>query len=121
MPLWNPTSDSDIPRIWVSGVHKITVKEADLSAVVSGGLAVFYLTDDGTSGGNVIFNNVYLQSINLLAASASNSFMYSNLTLSGDNKSLTVTVNQLGTILLGIIQIVSAANGVVVYLQIKGD
>lgn len=115
------TTASGIPRVWVNGVHKASVWEYYSSATVSSGNVVFNLTDDGTSGGNAVFTNVYLESLNLIVYSATVQYQFSNPTVSGNKKTLTVTVGQLGTVILGVIQLVSAANGITVYGQVKGD
>ncbi len=110
-----------IPRLWVSGVHKSTVWEYYSSANVSSGNVVFNLTDDGTSSGNAVFTNVYLESLNLISYSSTSQYQFNNPIISGNKKTLTVTVMTLGTVILGVIQFISAANGVTVYMQIKGD
>lgn len=125
MPLFFPfistTTTDQIPRLWVNGTHKSIVKEFHSSATVSSGTVVFNMTDDNTSSGNAIFANVYLESLNIIIYSTSIQYQFSSPTVSSDKKTLTVTVGQLGTVLLGIIQFVSAANGITVYAQIKGD
>lgn len=106
---------------YVNGTEKSNTKSWYGSAVVSSGNVVFWMTDTNTSGGNPIFNNVYMESVNFTVSDPNNQYEFSNFSLSGDKKSLTVTVNRLGTVLIGIIQFVTAANGTTVYLQIKGD
>lgn len=115
------TTAAGIPRVWLNGVQKASVKEYFSSAVVAGGTATFYLTDDGTSGGGAVFANVYLESMNLMVYSASSQYQFSSPTVAGNKKSITVTIGVLGTVILGIIQFVAAANGTTIYLQIKGD
>lgn len=121
---WDPVTSAWnelTPQTWVNGVKKTYVKEYLASVTVSGGTATFYLTDDGTSGGNAIFTNVYTESMNMFVQDVTNSYMFGNISVAGNKKSLTVTVNKLGTVLIGVIQLISAANGTVVYLQLKGD
>lgn len=110
-----------IPRVWVNGVRKSSVWEYYASATVSSGNVVFNLTDDGTSGGNAVFTNVYLESLNLIIYSSTAQYQFSAPVVSANKKTLTVTVGVLGTVILGIIQFVTAANGITVYAQIKGD
>lgn len=109
-----------LPRVWVSGVHKSSVWEYYASATVSTGTAVFYITDDGTSGGNAVFANIYTASINLLIHDSNDLYNYSSVTVAGNKKSITVTVNQIA-LSLGVIVFTAAANGTTVYLQVKGD
>lgn len=115
------TTVAGIPRVYVSGVHKSTVWEYYSSATVSSGTVVFNLTDDGTLTGNAVFTNVYLESLNLIVYSSSAQYQFSNPTVSANKKTLTITVGTLGTVILGVIQFISASNGTTVYMQIKGD
>lgn len=110
-----------IPRVWVNGAHKSSVWEYFSSATVSSGNVVFNLTDDGTSSGNAVFTNVYLESLNLIIYSSTIQYQFSNPVVSGNKKTLTVTVGQLGTVILSIVQFITAANGITVYAQVKGD
>lgn len=115
------TTAAGIPRVWVNGVHKTSVWEYFSSATVSSGNVVFNLTDDGTGSGNAVFSNIYLESLNLIIYSSSAQYQFSAPTISANKKTLTVTVGVLGTVILGIIQFVTAANGITVYAQVKGD
>lgn len=115
------TTAGGIPRVWVNGARKTSVWEYFSSATVSGGNVVFNLTDDGTATGNAVFTNVYLESLNIIIYSATIQYQFSAPTISANKKTLTVTVGAIGTVILGIIQFISAANGITVYAQIKGD
>lgn len=106
-----------LPLTWVNGVKKTNVKQYFGSGVVSGGTITFNLTE----AGNPIFTNVYLESLNLFTLDLLNQYQFGNIVLSSDKKLLTVSVNRLGSVILGLIQFVTAANGITVYMQIKGD
>lgn len=110
-----------IPRVWLSGVKKSTVLEYYASATVASGTVTFWLTDNGLSTGNAVFTNVYLESLNLIVYSATVQYQFSAPTVASNKKSIAVTIGQLGTVILGIVQFISAANGITVYLQVKGD
>lgn len=112
-------SVTNIPRLWLNGVQQSNVKEVDTSAVVSGGTAVFYLTDNGLSTGNALFTTVFQQSLNVLVNDATNQYQFGGYTVSSDKKTLTLTINKIG-LSVGILVFTSAANGVTIYLQIKG-
>lgn len=101
---------------------KVSPKILTMSANVSGGVAAFNMTLDGTSGGTAIFNNVYQESIGLSINDALAAYQMS-WSLSANNKVLTVTVNKLTTanILTGILGQSAAPNGTVVRLTILGD
>lgn len=110
-----------IPRVWVNGAQKTSVKEFFGSATVSSGNVTFNMTTDGTATGPAIFTNVYTESINLFVFDVANQYQFSGLSIAASKKTLTITVGRLGSVLIGIIQFVTAANGVTVYLQVKGD
>lgn len=91
------------------------------SATVSGGTAIFYLTNDGTSTGTALFpNGVITDSVNATVSDATASYQMS-WAFSNSNKTLTVTTNKLTTanILTGILG-QSAANSSVVKLSVWG-
>jgi len=105
-----------------NGTKKILCKMVAFSAVVSGGSATFYLTDNGLAGGNAVFPNaVFKETANFWIDNATTQFQFGNFTVSPDRKTLTVTVNQIGSVLLGLLQFVGAANGVTVHLRIEGN
>lgn len=107
---------------WVLGARKKRVKDYISSATVSGGNAVFYLTDDGTSGGNAVFTDeVFIQSIAPQAFDNSIVYTYGTPSVSGDLKSITVAVQRLTNFLLGLFTFSAAANGTTVRLTVKGS
>lgn len=93
------------------------------SGTISSGTVAFHFTSDGTSGGTALFatgpdqDSVQL-SFNDSAASYQPSWAWSN-----SNKTLTVTLNKLGTanILTGILGQVAAPNGFVVKVIVFGN
>lgn len=111
---------SKLPPLYKNGIIQIYPKAYVTSAVVSGGTAIFYLTDDNTASGNAMFTGVYKESLNWWIDDATFQYQIGGYTISSDKKTLTLTVNKLGTVVLGLIQLVSAANGVVVNLTIWG-
>lgn len=91
------------------------------TATVSGGVATFYLTDNGLSTGNAVFkNNVFLNSINLIISDSTSQYNYSGFTVNTGNKSISVTISKIA-LSLGIIVFNSAANGTTALLQISGN
>lgn len=90
-------------------------------ATVSSGVAIFYLTVDGTSTGAALFpNGIIADSVSLTVNDATASYQMS-YAFTNSNKTLTVTTNKLTTanILTGLLG-QSAANGAVVRLQVYG-
>lgn len=126
-----------MPRVWVNGIQKVTVKEYLASATVSNGNVVFPLTDDGQllQASQPIFEHVFLHSVNLFVHDSANTYAFGVPVLSVDRKSLTVPIRKLGftsqnaliTLLGGLASFLTGAsysapaNGLTVYLQIKGD
>lgn len=91
------------------------------SATVSSGVAVFYLTADGTSTGTALFPNGVIQdSVNAFVSDATASYQMS-YAFSNSNKTLTVTANKLTTsnILTGILG-QAAANASVIKISVWG-
>lgn len=110
-----------LPRVYNDGVRKTSVWEISGNASVAGGAGnvVLYLTDDGTSTGNAVFANVYLSSATYFVDSAI-SYNYSNWTVSGDKKTLTVKVSY--PVISALVIIYSnAPNGTLVRFTVKGD
>ncbi len=112
---------SGIPRVWKNGTQLVSAKEYWSTAVVASGVARFYLTSDHTGSGSAIFTTIYKESMNFLIEDASNTYQFSGITIDANKKYVDVTVGRLGTVILGIIQFITAANGVTIYLQVKGD
>lgn len=125
-----------LPITWVNGVQKSNVKQYFSSATVATGKVRFYLTDNGISSGNaVLINAIYIQSRNLFVDDTGNSYIFGNYVIGTGNKyvefdirklnstSSNGLVNLLGgalSFLTGIVFTVPA-DGLTVYLQIKGD
>lgn len=92
------------------------------SATVASGIAVFYLTADGTSTGTALFpNGPITTSLNCFVSDSAASYQMAGV-WSNSNKTLTVTTNKLGTanILTGILG-QAAGNGAVVNVQVWGN
>lgn len=104
----------------VGNIAKDKTFRAIKNATVSGGTAIFYLTEDGTSAGNALFSEVFADSIQLIVNDATSSYQF-GWSLSADNKTLTVTANKLTTanILTGVLG-QGQANGAVVRLTVDG-
>lgn len=124
---WSQTNNSSLDfiknknQVWKMGIRKYSAIQYISSAIVTTGSVTFYLTDDGTSAGNAVFTNIYKESANFWVEDSTNQYQYSSFTIASNKKSITITVGRLGTVLLGILQFVTAANGVTVYLTIMGD
>lgn len=84
------------------------------TAIVASGVAVFNLTDDGTSTGNALCVETFTDSVQLIVNDATASYQM-GWAFSNSNKTLTVTANKLTTanILSGILG-QTAANGAAV-------
>lgn len=120
---------------WVNGVHKASVKQYLATAVVAAGKVRFYLTDNGLSGGNAIFTNIYIQSRNLFVDDIASSYVFGNYVIDAAKKYVEFDIRKLNTTASsGLINLIGGAtsfvtglaftapaNGVTVYLQINGD
>lgn len=112
---------ADMPQVWINGVQKTQVKEFCGSGTVSGGAVIIYLTDNGLSSGNAVFVNIYKESAAFWIDDSASQYQFGEYVISENKKSLTLTINKLGNVLLGIIQLTSSSDGMVVYARILGD
>lgn len=108
-------------KMWVSGVQKSKWIFYVSSATTSSGNITVYITDNGTAGGNAVFTNIYEDSIFFTSPNSSVIYTYSNVTVSGDKKSVTASVSQVNSVLLGLLSFVTASNGTNVQLTVIGD
>lgn len=108
-------------KAWVSGVLKQDSFVYYSKATTSGGNITFYLTNDGTASGTAVFNNVYADSITISPYGTTALYQLSNPVVASDKKSITATVNQVTSVVLGLIQIVTVAAGVQCNLLVLGD
>lgn len=108
-------------KAWVSGVLKNDSFIYYSKATTVSGIITFYITDDGTATGNAVFTNVYADSITISPYGSSAVFQISAPTVAGNKKSITATVNQVTSVVLGLIQIAAAANGVQCNMLVLGD
>lgn len=86
----------------------------------SSGIATIYLTSDGTATGTIAFGTVYNQSATPMPVGTTSNYQVAGITVSGDFKTLTITVNQLGSVILGLVNVTSAAAGVTVQGTVWG-
>lgn len=112
-----------------SGQPAVIPKFYSQNATTTSGVATFYLTDDFTSSGNALFTTVYKDTAQFWVEDTANAHFFGGYTLSGDNKTLTITsktrtftgVTVLGVDVLGSTAITNSSNGTVVRLAIWGD
>lgn len=117
----NTYTDTKARKAWVSGALKTGAYPYLSKATTSSGTATFWLTTDGTSAGAAVFNNIYADSIAVVIYGNSANYQPFSPVVAGDKKSVTVSVNQTTSVLLGLLQLVSASNGVDVRLLVVGD
>lgn len=87
----------------------------------SSGVVTFYITSDGTANGEAVFSNVYADSISVAVYGSSANYQPYSPTVANDKKSITISINQATSVLLGAIQLVSSASGVDCRLYVMGD
>jgi len=106
---------------WVSGVliQDLTPYLGHGSTNASG-VATIYLTDDNTSTGNAVFSSIYTDGIVAMPVGVTSNYQVTDVTVAANRKSLTVTVNQLGSVILGLVNVTSAASGVEVKAIVMG-
>lgn len=125
---------SDI--VWVAplGFSSGTTKQGTFpyvsSAAVAGGAGVvrFYLTDDGTSSGNAVFETIDSDSVQIQVVNSSALYVPSAVSVDASNKYIDVTMKQqvFSTGLAGLLSVITgatlsaAANGTVVKCTVLG-
>lgn len=108
-------------KAWVTGVLKPNSFVYYAKANTISGTVTFYLTDNGLSTGNAVFSDVYADSITISPYGTSAVYQISAPTVAGDLKSVSATVNQVTSVVLGLIQITGASAGVQCNLLVLGD
>lgn len=86
----------------------------------SSGVATMYLTDNGLSSGSAIFTEVFTDGLLAVPVGTTSNYQVTGITVSSDKKTLTVNVNQLGSVVLGLINVTTAAAGVEVKALVMG-
>ena len=109
-------ADCSMSTFLINGTKQSRVRIGKATATVSGGVAVFNFVDPDTN--TAFFPNG--GAIYPTAQEPSQSLLYSNYVWSNSNKTLTIDVNKLGTVVLGIIQFIAAANGTSVTVFVMG-
>lgn len=113
--------DPSTQKAWVSGLLKAGSFVYYSKAVTASGTATFYITDTGGSGGSAIYSNVYSDTITVTPYGSAALYQVSAPVVSGDKKSISVTVNQVTSVVLGLVTISAAANGIDCRLLVLGD
>lgn len=115
-------ADGKARKAYVSGVLKPGAFIYSSKATTNNsGVVTFYLTSDGTANGSGVYSNVYADSISVAVYGSTANYQPYSPTVSNDNKSVTITINQATSVLLGAIQLVSAASGIDCRLYVMGD
>jgi hypothetical protein len=105
---------------WVQGVMKTSTLIFSSMATTNSGNVTFWLTDNGTSTGNAVFSEIYPSSVTVSTYGPNAQYQTFSPVISADRKSITVQVNQVTAVLLGLLQFTAAANGVDVRLLVLG-
>lgn len=116
------TYDPMSGQMYVSGVLKPGATNYFSAATSSSGNLVFYITTDGTNSGTAVCSNFYTPTLMVWpTASASILYNYGTPTISGDKKTITVAVTQSNSLLLGVLNFVTASNGITFNMHVTCD
>lgn len=102
--------------VWKTGVFPYVWNKLTNSS----GIATFYLTDNGLVGGNAVFTEIFPGGVAVTPYGSANSYQIGPPVVSGDLKTVTVTVTQLSTVVLGLVSLSSAGANVDVRLIVLG-
>lgn len=108
-------------KAWVSGVLRVGSFPYFSTAVTSGGIVTFYITDSGLIGGGPVYSSIYVDSITISPYGSAALYQVSGITVAGDRKSISATVNQVTSVLVGLLQVTGASNGISCNLLVLGD
>lgn len=108
-------------QLYRNGTLKTAPKTYMTTGTVASGTVTFNLTDDNTATGNALFSTIYKESLNWWIDDAANQYQVGGYTVAGNLKTLTLTINRLGTVILGLIQFTVAANGTTVNITVWGE
>lgn len=120
---WNTVSTTSAsyiknrPPIWVNGVATTSEKQLVFKGTITSGVATFYITSDGTSGGTALCYAAP-DHVNVIVNDPDNTFGV-GYTVTNSNKNLNITVNArsfsattiLGISVLGSSSLSAATNG----------
>lgn len=115
------TSLNEKLMFYLAGTLKSNAKMLVVTATTSSGNVVFNLTTNNSPTGTALFTNVYLDAIQVEAYSTGAVLLFGAPTLAGDKKTISFPVNQVTAVLLGLLNIVTASNGITARLMIVGD
>lgn len=112
--------DAASRKMWLNGVLKPGAFPYAAKVTTASGNALVHLTDNGLSGGNAVFTNVYADSIVCIPYGTTNNLQPGTRTFSNSNKTLTIEVRQ--TLLaLAVLSLTTAANGLDCVIIVWGD
>lgn len=114
------------PEVFVDGAKLDHPKILHTSATTSGSTVTFNLTEDNTPTGEALFTSVAKASMRVWIDDEEISMQVGDYTVSGNNKTLTITVQRPDTsTLLGVVvlrsELANLPNGTTVYLSIEGN
>lgn len=84
------------------------------------GIATIYLTDNGLTGGDAVFTTVYEDGIIAMPIGSTSNYQVTGIVLASNKKSIAVSVNQLGSVVLGLVNVTIAAAGIEVRAIVLG-
>lgn len=105
-------NQSEIRMGYVTGVQKMGLFPYLAKASSTSGTITFWLTDNGLSTGNAVFSEIAEDGITISPYGNSNAYQIGTPVVSGNRKSVTATITQTSSVLLGLLSFTSAANGV---------
>lgn len=84
------------------------------------GIATFYPTSDGTASGTALFSTIDSKTVIAMPSGGTNNYQVTSVTVAGNLKSITVSVNQMAGAILGLVNVTSAAAGIPVTVSFIG-
>lgn len=108
-------------KAWVNGVLKNDSFIYFVQATTVSGVVTFPITDDGTATGNAVYANVHTPTVTITPYGNGAVYQVFNIAVAGNKKTITASVNQVTSVLVGLLQSTTAANGITCTMLVLGD
>lgn len=105
-------NQSEIRMGYVTGVQKMGLFPYLAKATSTSGTITFWLTSNGLSTGSPVFSEIAADGITISPYGTSNAYQIGVPVVSADRKSVTASITQTSSVLLGLLSFTTASNGV---------
>lgn len=106
---------------YINGVFVVGITPYIMTGTTNtSGIVTVYATNDGTATGTAVFSTIPSGGITATPIGSASNYQVTAIAVSTDKKTITITVNQLGSVVLGLVNVTSAAANVAVSVVVWG-